>query len=94
MKFVAMQTLREELVDAVVGHFSARQNHAQEAEALSVDVGETVDSLAFVAAQFIAALPPDARPALTLRFIRAFQDALVAEVIAAIQREAERAARN
>ncbi|MHB2166069.1 hypothetical protein [Alsobacter sp. R-9] len=88
-----MQTLPDDLVDAVVTHFVTR-NDAQSSSTLQVDVGETVDALAVVAARFIAALPPEARPDLTKRFLRSFEETLIAELIAAIEREAQQAAKN
>ena len=88
-----MQSLPDDLVDAVVTHFVAR-NDTQSKSTLQVDVGETVDALAVVAARFIAALPPDARPDLTKRFLRSFEDTFISEVIAAIEREAKEAAKN
>ena len=69
-----VQTLPEEIVETVVEHFLKAREIDPSTNLPALDVGKAVDALAFAAAQFVAALPPDARPALAGRFLKAFQD--------------------
>lgn len=77
-----MQTLPEEIVETVVEHFLKAREIDPSTNLPALDVGKAVDALAFAAAQFVAALPPEARPALAKRFLKAFQDQLVKRVVA------------
>lgn len=85
-----VQTLPEEIVETVVEHFLKVRDIDPSTRLPTLDVGKAVDALAFAAAQFVAALPPDARPPLTGRFVKAFQDELVTRVVADTQEMAHR----
>lgn len=80
-----VQTLPEEIVETVVEHFLRVRDIDPATNLPALDVGKTVDALALAAAQFVAALPPDARPALARRFLKAFQDELVKRVVSDTQ---------